>query len=62
MVDTSSVAVHGLYGLTLFYRILFIESLNMWLLATMHEFESADKQHVVVSVTKLFVESASRIS
>lgn len=61
-VYTSTAEVHGRYVLTHSDSKLFIEILCMWVLAAVKELEEADMQHVFVSVSKLFVETASRIS
>jgi hypothetical protein len=61
-VNTSTAEVHGRYILSHANAKLFVEGLGRWVLNAIDELESDDLQVVVVSVAKLFVESASRIS
>ena len=61
-VDTTTAEVHVHYVLTHAKSKLFIEGLGMWLLTAIDELESDDLQSVLVSVAKLFVESANDIT
>ena len=60
-VDTTTAEVYGLYVLTHAKSKLFIKGLGMWVLTAINELDSDDLQSVLVSVVKLFVESASGI-
>ena len=60
-VDTTTAEVHGCYVMTHAKVKLSIEGLDMWVLTVIDELESNDLQSVLVSVAKLFVESASGI-
>ena len=60
-IYTTTAEFHGHYVLDYAKAKLFMEELGMWVLTAIDELESDDLEYVLVSVAKLFVESASGI-
>ena len=61
-VDTTTAEFHGRYVLTHSKAKLFVKDLGMWVLKAIDDIESDDIRFGLVSVAKLFVESASGIT